>query len=338
MTLRNHRPDDFRGVWVWLEQEGGQAHPVSWELLGQGRRLASVLDVPLGAVIMGAGTEPLVQEAIVHGADTVYLADDDTLASFRIEPYSALLVKLIREHRPEILLLGATTRGRDLSAAAAAELETGLAVDCTELSLDTDRRLLQQVRPAFGGNVLLTVATPQQRPQIATVRPRAFEPPERDTARRGGIVRVPVAFAEEEIATRVLEVLAEEGGINLTEAKVIVSGGRGVGGPEGFAPLQELADLLGGAVGASRSAVDQGWIAYPHQVGQTGVTVQPDLYIACGISGAIQHVAGMRGSRYIVAINKDPEAPIFQVADYGIVGDLKAVVPALTAALRTKLG
>jgi electron transfer flavoprotein alpha subunit len=323
---------------VWVEQDGGKAHPVSWELLGQGRQLADALGAPLAAVVLGAGVEPLAQEAIANGADTVYLADDATLGSFRIEPYNALLVNLVREHRPEILLLGATTRGRDLSAAAAADLETGLAVDCTDLSVDAATRVLQQVRPAFGGNIVLTVATPQQRPQIASVRPRAFEQPQADPARQGQVVHVPAAVSEEEIATRILEVLTEEGGVNLTEAKIIVAGGRGVGNAEGFQPLKELADLLGGAVGASRSAVDQGWIAYPHQIGQTGVTVQPDLFIACGISGAIQHVAGMRGSRYIVAINKDEEAPIFGVADYGIVGDLKTVVPALTAALRSKLG
>lgn len=338
MVLQPHDPTTWRGVWVWVEQEGGVAHAVSWELLGQGRRLADALGVSLSAVVSGSGVEGLAREAVARGADTVYLADDPTFASFRAEAVAALLVGLIRQHRPEILLLGATTRGRDLAAMVAAELETGVAADCTALELDVEQRVLRATRPAMGGNVLATVAVPTQRPQVVTVRPRVFEPALPDPSRSGEVVAVPAALPEEAIPTRVLEVLREEGGVNLTEAKVIVAGGRGVGSAEGFQPLQELADLLGGAVGASRSAVDQGWISYPHQVGQTGVTVRPDLYIACGISGAIQHVAGMRGSRYIVAINKDPEAPIFQLADYGVVGDLKVIVPALTKALKERLG
>ncbi len=338
MAIQTHDPNAYRGVWVWVEQEGGAAHSVSWELLGKGRELADVLDTALSAVVAGAGVESLAQEAISCGADVVYLADDSTLQAFRLEPYAALLEGLVRERKPEILLVGATIRGRDLSAAVGAALETGVAADCTGLSIEPGKRLLHQVRPALGGSALATVITPQQRPQIATVRPRVFNKPDPDRSRQGQVVRVAAAMAEDAIPSRVLEILGEEGGVNLTEAKVIVAGGRGVGGPEGFAPLKELADVLGGAVGASRSAVDQGWIAYPHQVGQTGVTVRPDLYIACGISGAIQHVAGMRNARYIVAINKDGDAPIFQVADYGIIGDLKAVVPALTRALREKMG
>jgi electron transfer flavoprotein alpha subunit len=300
--------------------------------------MAQTLETPVSAVVMGSGVEALAGQAIAYGADTVYLADEATLGTFRLEPYAALLVKLVQEHRPEILLLGATTRGRDLAAAVAAELGTGLAADCTGLEVEPGTRILRATRPALGGNVLSTVVIPRHRPQVASVRPRVFELPAPDPARSGQVVRVPAVLPEEAIPTRVLEVVREEGGVNLTEARVIVSGGRGVGSAEGFRPLQELADLLGGAVGASRSAVDQGWISYPHQVGQTGVTVRPDLYIACGISGAIQHVAGMRTSRYIVAINKDPEAPIFQIADYGVVGDLKAIVPALTRALREKMG
>ncbi len=328
----------YRGIWVWVEQEDGQAYPVSWELMGQARKMAQVLGVSVSAIVMGSGVEALADPSISYGSDSVYLADDPTLGTFRLEPYAALLVKLVQEGRPEILLLGATTRGRDLSAAVAAELGTGLAADCTGLEIEPETRLLRATRPAFGGNVLSIVTVPRQRPQIASVRPRVFEMPRPDPARSGQVIRIPATLPEEAIPTRVLEVVREEGGVNLSEAKVIISGGRGVGGAEGFRPLRELADLLGGAVGASRSAVDQGWISYPHQVGQTGITVRPDLYIACGISGAIQHVAGMRTSRYIVAINKDPEAPIFQIADYGVVGDLKVIVPALTRALREKMG
>jgi electron transfer flavoprotein alpha subunit len=323
MTIQAHNPQEFKGIWVWVEQDGGKAHPVAWELLGQGRKLADALGVPLCAVILGAGVEALAQQAISYGADTVYLADDATLQQFRLEPYAAVLVKLAR---------------RDLSAAVAADLETGLVADCTGLSVEPGTGKVHFVRPAMGGSVLMTVITANQRPQVGSIRPRVFELPAVGAGRTGQVVKVPAVLAEGEIPTQVLEVLREEGGVNLTEAKIIVAGGRGVGGPDGFKPLQELADLLGGAVGASRSAVDQGWIAYPHQVGQTGVTVRPDLYIAAGISGAIQHTAGMRGARYIVAINKDAEAPIFGFADYGIVGDLKAIVPALTQALRAKMG
>jgi electron transfer flavoprotein alpha subunit len=338
MTVQTHNPQEYKGIWVWVEQDAGKAHPVAWELLGQGRKLADALGAPLCAVVLGTGVEALAQEAISYGADTIYLADDPSLQQFRLEPYAAVLVQLAREHKPETLLLGATTRGRDLSAAVAADLETGLAADCTGLSLEPGTGKVHFVRPAMGGNVLMTILTENQRPQVGSIRPRVFALPAAEAGRAGEVVNVPAVLAEGDIPTQVLEVLSEEGGVNLTEAKVIVAGGRGVGGATGFEPLQELADLLGGAVGASRSAVDQGWIAYPHQVGQTGVTVRPDLYIAAGISGAIQHAAGMRNSRYIVTINKDAEAPIFAFSDYGIVGDLKVVVPALTQALRNKMG
>ncbi len=338
MTIQAHNPQEYQGIWVWVEQEGGKAHGVAWELLGQGRKMADALGVSLGAVVLGSGVEALVPQAFSYGADTVYLADDATLGPFRLEPYAALLVQLVREHKPAVFLFGATTRGRDLSAAVAADLETGLAADCTGLAIEPGTGKVHGIRPAMGGSVLATVIIPGQRPQVISVRPRVFELPAAQAGRSGQTVRVAAAMAEGEIPTRVLEVLREEGGVNLTEAKIIVAGGRGVGGPEGFKPLQELADLLGGALGASRSAVDQGWISYPHQVGQTGVTVRPDLYIAAGISGAIQHAAGMRGSRYIVAINKDPEAPIFSFADYGVVGDLRVIVPALTQALKARMG
>jgi electron transfer flavoprotein alpha subunit len=338
MTIQAHNPQEYKGIWVWVEQDGGEAHTVAWELLGQGRKVADALGVPLGAVVLGAGVEALAQQAISYGADTVYLADDATLAQFRLEPYAAVLIQLVREQKPETVLMGATTRGRDLSASVAAGLETGLAADCTGLSVEPGTGKVHFVRPAMGGGVLLTVIVATQRPQVGTVRPRVFELPASDPGRTGQVVRVPAVLAADAIPTQVLEVLREEGGVNLTEAKVIVSGGRGVGGPDGFKPLQELADLLSGALGASRAAVDQGWISYPHQVGQTGVTVRPDLYIAAGISGAIQHAAGMRGSRYIVAINKDAEAPIFSFADYGVVGDLKVVIPALIQVLRSKMG
>ncbi len=243
----------------------------------------------------------------------------------------------MREHKPEVFLLGASARGRDLAGSVATLLYTGLTADCTGLEIDPETRLLRQTRPAFGGNIMATILTPNHRPQMATVRHRVFEMPRPDPARQGQIVPVQVRLAEEEIATKVIDFLLEGEDVNLADARVIVAGGRGVGGPDGFKPLRELAQVLGGAVGASRAAVDAGWIPYVHQVGQTGRTVRPDLYIACGISGAIQHRAGMSTSRVIVAINKDPEAPIFDLATYGLVGDLFEIVPALTEQFRKKL-
>jgi electron transfer flavoprotein alpha subunit/NAD-dependent dihydropyrimidine dehydrogenase PreA subunit len=333
--------DAYRGVWVWVEQFNGQASSISWEMMGQGRRLADQLGVSLTACVLGENARPLAEEAIAYGADRVFLADDPTLRVYRTEPYSRILVDLVRgdqiAHRPEILLLGASSRGRDLAGSVATDLYTGLPADCTGLEIDPETRLLRQTRPAYGGNIMATILTPYHRPQMATVRHRVFEVPARDPARQGQIVPVSVSLSESEIVTRVVDFIVEEEEVNLADARIIVAGGRGVSGPEGFAPLRELAHVLNGAVGASRAAVDAGWIPYAHQVGQTGRTVRPDLYIACGISGAIQHRAGMSTARVIVAINKDPEAPIFDVATYGIVGDLFQVVPALTAQFRRKL-
>jgi electron transfer flavoprotein alpha subunit len=266
------------------------------------------------------------------------LVEDASLARYRTAPYAAVLVDLVARYKPEILIMGASSRGRDLAGTAATKLLTGLTADCTALDIDPGTRQLRQTRPAFGGNIMATILCPNHRPQMATVRHRVFEIPEPDTARQGQIVREKALLSEDEIASKVVDFLVEEQDVNLADAKIIVSGGRGVKGPEGYGPIEELASVLGGAVGASRAAVDAGWIPYMHQVGQTGRTVRPDLYIACGISGAIQHLAGMRTSKVIVAINKDPEAPIFDVAHYGIVGDLFEVVPALAKAFKAKLG
>ena len=333
-------PDDldaYRGVWVWVEQFEGRACDISWEMMGQGRRLANTLGVPLTACVLGHNAGAIAEQAVAYGADRVFLADHPTLGTFRTEPYSRILVDLVREHRPEVFLLGASSRGRDLAGSVATPLHTGLTADCTGLEIDAEERLLVQTRPAYGGNIMATIVTPHHRPQMATVRHRVFEPPTPDPQRQGQIVPVPVALDEADVVTRVVEFVHESGDVNLSDATIIVSGGAGLNGPDGFAPLAELAHVLGGAVGASRSAVDSGWVAYPHQVGQTGRTVRPDLYIACGISGAIQHLAGMSTAKVIVAINTDPEAPIFRVAHYGIVGDVKQVVPALTAAFREKI-
>lgn len=327
-----------QGVWVWVEQFQSQATSISWEMMGQGRRLADQLAVPLTACVLGQGVEHLARGAISYGADRVFLVDDPALAVYRTDPYARILVDLAGEHRPEIFLLGASSRGRDLAGSVATELYTGLTADCTGLEIDTETRLLRQTRPAYGGNIMATILTPHHRPQMATVRHQVFEIPDPDHGRVGQVIRVPMTLAENQIVTKVVEFVVEESEFNIADAHIIVSGGAGLGGPEGFEPLRELARVLGGAVGASRVAVDKGWIPYAHQVGQTGRTVRPDLYIACGISGAIQHRAGMSTAGCIVAINTDPDAPIFDISTYGIVGDYSELVPALTAQFRLKLG
>ena len=325
-----------KDVFVWVEQFRGEVAPASWEAIGTARRLSETLGGQVCACLFGHGVEGLAQEAIAHGADKVFLADDPTLADFRVEPYAALLAKLVREQEPEVVLMGATFRGRDLGPALAVELETGCIADCTGLEFEDGK--LVATRPIYAGKLLSTCTVPERRPAIFTLRARAFPKPEPDPARSGEVVQVEPVLKEEEITCKVTGFLETEGGVSLADAAIIVSGGRGVGGPEGFEPIRELASVLNAAVGASRAAVDAGWIPYDHQVGQTGKTVSPDLYIACGISGAIQHQAGMRTSKVIVAINKDPEAPIFQLAHYGIVGDLFKYVPALTKVLKERLG
>ena len=329
--------DGYQGVWFWVEQFNGEAGSISWEMAGKGRELADQLGVTLTACVLGNDVEHMAQEAISYGADRVFLVDDPTLTQYRTDPYAAVMVDLVERHKPEILIMGASSRGRDLAGSIATRLVTGLTADCTGLDIDPNTRQLRQTRPAFGGNIMATILCPNHRPQMSTVRHRVFEVPEKDPSREGQIVRENALMPEDEIASKVIDFIVEEENVNLADARVIVSGGRGVKGAEGFEPIRELAQVLGGAVGSSRAAVDAGWMPYAYQVGQTGRTVRPDLYIACGISGAIQHLAGMRTAKVIVAINRDPEAPIFDVAHYGIVGDLFEVVPALTEAFRKKL-
>jgi electron transfer flavoprotein alpha subunit/NAD-dependent dihydropyrimidine dehydrogenase PreA subunit len=327
----------YSGIWVWVEQFRRKLSGVSAEMLGQGRRLAEERKVALTACVLGHNVEHIAREAIAFGADRVFWADDPSLEIYRTAPYAAIIVDLVLEHKPEIFLLGASTRGRDLAGSVATVIHTGLTADCTGLAIDPEKGLLLQTRPAFGGNIMATITCPNHRPQMATVRHRVFETPRLDPGRQGQIVKVKTALAEEQITTKVIDFIEEQDKVNLADARIIVAGGRGVGGPAGFEPLFALADVLGGAVGASRSAVDAGWISYAHQVGQTGRTVRPELYIACGISGAIQHLAGMKTARVIVAINRNPDAPIFSVANYGVVGDLFQIVPALTAELKKRL-
>ncbi len=326
-------------IWVFIEQFKGVIAQASLEALGAARTLCVNTEIGgsgVTALLCGQGVQPLAQDVIAHGADEVLLADDPTLNDFRSEAYAALLVKLAQAHKPDVILAGATTRGRDLLGTAAIDLNTSTLADVIALAVADGG--VQATKPVYAGKLLSTVACDARRPQLISLRPRAFPKPEPDTARTGTVTPVSAALAEDAIPTKVVDYAVEQGQVSLADAKIIVSGGRGVGGPEGFAPVRELAQTLGGALGASRAAVDSGWIPYAHQVGQTGKTVSPDLYIACGISGAIQHQAGMRSSKLIVAINKDAEAPIFKLARYGVVGDLFKIVPALTAEFKKRLG
>ncbi len=328
---------DYKGVMVFAEQRDGRLANVAFELLGAGRRLADGLGTDLSAILLG-GDDTLAKELIRWGADRVYLCSDQTFRMFNDEAYTDVLSTLINEHKPEIVLVGATPIGRSFIPRVAARLKTGLTADCTSLEIDKDSKNLLQIRPAFGGNIMATIVCPNHRPQMATVRPRVMKRGERKKDRKGEIINIEVKniFAR----TRIIDTIKEISNItvNLHEADVIVAGGRGVGGSVGFKILEELASVMGGALGASRAAVDEGWISYSHQVGQTGKTVCPKIYIACGISGAVQHIVGMQSSDIIIAINKNPEAPIFNVATYGLVGDLFELVPLLTKKIKEARG
>lgn len=326
-----------KGVWVFVEQNQGEAHPVSWELLGVGRTLANDLAVELAAFVLGARIGHLAPQAFGYGADKVYVVDDPVLARYRTRPYLHATVDLIRKYHPEVVLMGATGLGRDLAGAVATQLQTGLTADCTGLSIDRQRRLLEQTRPAFGGNIMATILTETARPQMASVRPYVMPRPPFQPDRTGEVVCERLTLPEEQIATKILEVipLAGEGTVDIAAADILVSGGRGMSAPENFRLLEELAQVLGGAVSASRGAVSAGWVPHGRQVGQTGKTVKPRLYVACGISGAIQHLVGMQDSEQIIAINKDATAPILEVAHLGIIGDALEILPALTERLRT---
>ncbi len=328
----------YRGIWVFAEWREGSVHKVSYELLSAGRKLADKKGIDLSAVLLGHNLDPAVfQELIAYGADVVYAVDHPELAHFRDETYSQVVVELVRRKKPEILLAGATTMGRSFIPRVAAQLQTGLTADCTELDI-SEEGLLLQTRPAFGGNVMATILCPHRRPQMATVRPKVMKM-ERVADRQGKaeIVTLPDACFRSRI--EVMEVLPEmDQTAKLTEADVIVSGGRGLRKGENFALIEEMARLFNGAVGASRGAVEEGWMPPSHQVGQTGRTVAPTLYMAVGIAGAIQHVVGMQGSKIIVAVNKDPQAPIFDIATYGVVADLFEFVPALVKKIKQEQG
>lgn len=320
----------YKGVWVFAEQREGKIMPVVIELLGEGRKLADAVGCELCAVLLGDKVEGLTDELFAYGADKVYLADDPELKDYRTDAYSITIGKAIEEYKPEIVLLGATHIGRDLGPCLAVNCNTGLTADCTKLEIDPTDKKIQQTRPAFGGNLMATIICPDHRPQMSTVRPGVMEKAQYQEGRKGEVVKLNVSFKEGEIRTKVLEIVKSlKETVSLTDAKIIVSGGMGLGKPEGFELLKQLADKLGGVVAASRAAVDAGWIDHSYQVGQTGTTVKPKVYFACGISGAIQHVAGMQDSELIVAINTNESAPIFEIADVGIVGDLYKVIPAI---------
>jgi electron transfer flavoprotein alpha subunit len=326
---------EYKGVWIFVEHTEGKAATVSWELLGEGAKLAKTLGVELCSLVIGDKVEHLCQESFAYGASKVYLIDAPVFHHYRTETFFMAICYLVEKYKPEILLMGATGMGRDLAGAVATKLKTGLTADCTGLDID-EKGYLLQTRPAFGGNIMATILTEKTRPQMSTVRSHVMALAKKDPSRTGTIVRESMDIKEEELATRVIEVIEDATGdqLDLAGAEIIVSGGRGMCGSENFTLLQQLADELGGAVGCSRAAVEAGWMPPERQVGQTGKTVRPKIYIACGISGAIQHLVGMQSSDVIIAINQDKKAPIFEVATYGIVGDVFQVIPAMIDQIR----
>ncbi|MBN1869209.1 MAG: electron transfer flavoprotein subunit alpha [Candidatus Omnitrophica bacterium] len=337
-TTKTPDIEKYKGVWVFGEQRNGNVQPVVYELLGKARELADKLQVDVSCVLLGSNVKDKAQEIIRRGADVVFVTDNPKLEHFLDESYARILTNLIRKHRPEILLVPATVTGRSVISRVAVQLRVGLTADCTELDIDLKERLFLQTRPAFGGNIMATILSKYHRPQLATVRHKVFPERAADPSRTGKIIEMDFDKSFFISRTRVLNVVEEMAStVNISEANVIVAGGRALGSAENFRILRELADVLGGTIGATRAVVDSGWVPYAHQVGQTGKTVCPNIYFACGISGQIQHLVGMQSSKIIVAVNKDPSAPIFQVANYGIVGDLFEVVPLLTKKFREVL-
>jgi len=328
----------YKGVMVYAEQRKGVVHPVAYELLGKGRELADQLGEPLYAVLIGSDVKAGAEELAVRSADKVYTYEDPALEDFRDDPYSALMAELVREVKPSLFLIGATSIGRSLGPKLAAVLETGLTADCTGLEIDPETRLLLQTRPAYGGNIMATIICPNSRPQMATVRYKMMKEAEVDPDRKGEIVAKPVDMEALPDRIKIIDYQPSPDQVNIIDAEIVVSGGKGLGEPSGFSVIEELAQALGGAVGASRPTVDEGWKEYRHQVGLSGRTVRPKLYMACGISGAVQHLVGMKTSDVIIAINKDKEAPIFSVSTLGAVGDLYEVIPILAEKIRKHKG
>ena len=331
--------NDYKNVAVFVEQHEGKVAGVSFEMLGEGRKLADQLGEKLVAVLLGSGMDAAANDLVKYGADKVVYFDSPELVRFRDDTYATLMCEFVDSDKPAILLAGASAVGRSFIPKVAARVWGGLTADCTKLDIDTERRLLLGTRPAFGGNLMATIIAPHHRPQIATVRHKVMKAAARDDSRTGEVVVKKADAAKIVERTKILDFVKEvESTVNITEADIIVSGGRGMGKPENFSLIRDLAEVLGAAVGASRAAVDAGWIPYSHQVGQTGKTVCPKLYIACGISGSVQHMAGMQSSDFIIAVNKDPNADIFQIANLGLVGDALQVLPELTWAFKERAG
>ncbi|WAW14672.1 electron transfer flavoprotein subunit alpha/FixB family protein [Peptostreptococcus equinus] len=326
--MERNELNQYKNIWVYAEQRQGKLTPVVIELLGEARKLAQVKGIKVNAILLGHNVDHLAKELISYGAETVYQADNELLKNYTTDGYANVIVDAIKELKPEIVLVGATHIGRDLAPRIASRLNTGLTADCTKLEIDPEDGKIMQTRPAFGGNIMATIICPDNRPQMSTVRPGVMDKADKDESRTGEIVKIDVKLQESDIRTKVIEIVKSANEkVSLTDANIIVSGGKGLGTPDGFELIKQLADALGGVVGSSRAAVDAGWIERAHQVGQTGVTVKPNVYIACGISGAIQHLAGMKDSDMIIAINKNADAPIFNVADFGLVGDLYKIIP-----------
>jgi electron transfer flavoprotein alpha subunit len=328
--------DEYRGVWVFVEQTEGQPVRVSLELLGKGRELADRLEVDLTAFLLGESVQETGQELIFYGADEVIVADHTLLRDYRTELYTDIISEQVMARKPEVLIVGASPIGRDLAPRLSFRLNAGCTADCTGLDIDEENRLFVSTRPAFGGNVMATIICPENRPQMSTVRPGVMVLPERDESREGRAINLDLQLDEKDVKVKILESVKATGeGVNIAEAERIVAIGMGAEDEETCETVKALAQLLDAEVGATRFAVEAGWVSHDHQIGQTGKTVRPELYIGCGISGAIQHTAGMSGSKMIVAINKDLNAEIFKIADYGIVGDVKKVVPAIISELKS---
>ena len=342
--------EEYKGVFVFAQQVDNVLDGVAFELLGKGKDLAKDLNTEVTAVLIGSGVKGLADQLAEYGADRVIVVDDPELKEYRTEPYAHALASVINEYKPEIMLVGATAIGRDLGPTVSARVQTGLTADCTLLEIgdfpvnpipgkEQKHNQLLMTRPAFGGNTIATIACPDNRPQMATVRPGVMQKIAPIAGAKANVVEFNPGFTPDNRYVEILNVVkAVKSTANIMEAKILVSGGRGVGSKENFKLLEDLAEVLGGTVSCSRAVVENGWLPVDLQVGQTGKTVRPQIYFAIGISGAIQHVAGMEDSDLIIAINKDEDAPIFDVADYGLVGDLNKIVPALTAALKTELG
>ncbi|WP_282171745.1 electron transfer flavoprotein subunit alpha/FixB family protein [Cytobacillus firmus] len=322
--------DEYRGVWVFIEQNDGKIEGVSLELLGAGRKLADKLEVPLSGVLLGYEIKSLSREVIAYGADQVYVIDHEVMKDYRTESYMKAVINLAEKYKPEIFLYGATSNGKDLASAVATDLSTGLTADTTMLDVEVEKRLLEASRPAFGGNIMATILCKKHRPQMATVRPKVMKAMEPDPDRQGEVLEEPITLKEDDMRTKVIKIVKDvTKKVNLAEAHVVVAGGKGMGDFQNFQLIHELADTIGATVGGTRDVVEAGWLPHEQQVGQTGETITPKIYFAIGISGAIQHVVGMKNSEFIIAINKDPQAPIFDVATCGIVGDALEIVPKL---------